>query len=235
MTNSSDRPSGAATPPTAREQRIAEETVSTIDFASRLLGAIEGGNWNYAVDKSRQLQRTLKALDTALLRTDRAAAGPVAAIVRRGSRHYRIGKALYGDRSSAAESSPVAQAEQAKRERDLSGEVGALQAGYEALISAPWYPAQAGDLVHVFYWGSLADAMPPQGETYVVEHSEKEGGLVLRLLHADEHLAGPDGGAGMCAPGLPDDPLMELWMEAGPAALTIVRAGRVVHGAGVPR
>jgi hypothetical protein len=125
-----------------------------------------------------------------------------------------------------SELSPLTQAEQAKRERDLPGELGALKSGYEALTSAPWYPAQAGDIVHICYWGSLVDAMPPQGETYVVEHSQEEGGLVLRLLHADERLVGP----GSAVPGMVDDPLMELWMEGGPDCLTIVRNGRVVHG-----
>ncbi|NJP93949.1 hypothetical protein HCN51_31695 [Nonomuraea sp. FMUSA5-5] len=124
--------------------------------------------------------------------------------------------------------SPLEMAEQAKRQRDLVGELGALTSGYEALTSAPWYPAQAGDIVHVFYWGSFTEAIPAQGETYVVEHSEAEGGLVLRVLHADEHLVAP----GCFAPGTVDDPLIEAWMEAGPAALTIVRAGRVIHGTG---
>jgi hypothetical protein len=130
------------------------------------------------------------------------------------------------DRPAATAPSPLAQAEKAKRKRDLPAELGAVTSGYEALTSAPWYPAQAGDIVHVLYWGSLVDAMPLQGETYVVEHSDEEGGLVLRLLHADEHVIAPGAGA----PGMVDDPLMELWMEGGPDCLTIVRNGRVVHG-----
>jgi hypothetical protein len=122
--------------------------------------------------------------------------------------------------------SPLEMVEAAKRCRDLPGEIAAVQAGQRALETAPWYPARAGDLVHVHYYGSLADMTPEQGETYVVEHSEDEGGLVLRLLH---HTAGFEG-AGCFAPGMVDAPLMEAWFEAGPDALTIVRDGRVVHG-----
>jgi hypothetical protein len=131
---------------------------------------------------------------------------------------------LAGDNRPAAAPSPLAQAEQAKRRRDLTGEIEAIQGGYEALTSALWHPAQAGDILHVRY-----EAMPSVsggGETYVVEASEAEGGLVLRLLAADAELVGPGAFEG----GVPDDPFMEAWIEAGPAALTIVRAGRVIHG-----
>jgi hypothetical protein len=133
---------------------------------------------------------------------------------------------LAGGIGAAAVPSPLAQAEQAKRRRDLPGEIAAVQAGQRALETAPWYPARAGDLVHVHYYGSLADMTPEMGETYVVENSEDEGGLVLRLLH---HTADFEG-AGCFAPGMVDAPLMEAWFEAGPDALTIVRDGRVVHG-----
>jgi hypothetical protein len=71
--------------------------------------------------------------------------------------------------------------------------------------------------------------MPPQSETYLVEHSQDEGGQVLRLLHADKHLT-DTGASGAFAPGMVDAPLMQAWFEAGPAALTIVRDGRVIHG-----
>jgi hypothetical protein len=128
--------------------------------------------------------------------------------------------------TAAAEPSPLELVEAAKRRRDFPGEIAAVQAGQRALETAPWYPALAGDLVHVHYYGSLADMTLEQGETYVVERSEDEGGLVLRLLH---HTAGFEG-AGCFAPGMVDAPLMEAWFEAGPDALTIVRDGRVVHG-----
>ncbi|MEV4059693.1 hypothetical protein [Nonomuraea dietziae] len=81
---------------TIRETRIAEETVSAIDFMSRMLGAIEDGNWYYARDKLGQLSRALNNLDTQLSRTEVADGKPVAAYVAEHSRHYRVGKALYG-------------------------------------------------------------------------------------------------------------------------------------------
>ncbi|WP_214327884.1 hypothetical protein [Nonomuraea sediminis] len=203
-----------------RETYIAEATVAAIDFTGRMLGAIEDGNWSYAKDKLSQLYRALDQLDTQLARTSPAAAGtPVAEHIRRESRHYPIGKALYGTPPAAA--SPLAQAEEAKRRRDLMGELHALTAGYGELTEAPWYPARAGDIVHVQY-----EALG--GETYVVEDSAEEGGLVLRPLHHSAGMAAP----GCFAPGMVDDPLMEAWMEAGPHALTLVRDGKVVHGGG---
>lgn len=135
---------------------------------------------------------------------------------------------LAGIRTTAAElPSPVELAERAKRERDLLGELAALTTGYETLTARPWYPAQPGDILHVHY-EAVPGVQPACGETYVVEHSEDEGGLVLRVVHASDSLVGP----GAAAPGMVDDPFMEAWMEAGPAALTIVRNGRVVHGDG---
>lgn len=214
---------------TAREARIAEETISAIDFMSRLLGAIEDGNWHYAGDKLGQLTRTLETLGKQVARKDQPAAGPpVEAAVRQGAIHYRIGKALYGGRRAAAVPSPLEQVEEAKRQRDFAGEIDAVPAGYRALETAPWYPARMGDIVHVHY--AAAGGIPDIGETYVVAHDEQEGGLVLRLLHANPDMGDP----GAFAPGMVDAPLMEAWFEAGPAALTIVRDGRIVHGE-VPR
>ncbi len=204
---------------TIRETRIAEEAVSSIDFFSRLVGAIEDGNWHYARDKLRQLQNTLSNLAAQLDRKDPAAGPPVAAYVAEESQHYRIGRALYGP------DSPLAKAEDAKRRRDIVGEIDALMSGQRSLESAPWYPAQAGDVVHVHYEGVPA-LSPTVGETYVVEHSDTDGGLVLRLLHHTPGVISP----GDFAPGVVDNPLAEMWFEAGPAAVTIVRDGRVVHG-----
>ncbi len=130
---------------------------------------------------------------------------------------------LYG--RTAEQASPLEQAEDAKRARDLTGEIGALQHGQAALESAPWYPAEAGDVVHIHY--EATSAVPEAGETYVVEHSDAEGGLVLRVLHSTP---GVFFSPGCFAPGMAGDPLLEPWFEAGPAALTIVRHGRIVHG-----
>ncbi|MFI1535483.1 hypothetical protein [Streptomyces anandii] len=135
----------------------------------------------------------------------------------------RIAAALYG----VGGQSPLEAAEAAKRARDLGGEVAALMAAEAALKAAPWYPSRAGDLVHVHYDATTAgsDAF---GETYVVEADDAHPGeLQLRLLH---HTAKDDTLAGCFAPAeTPDEPLYQLWFEAGAHLLTIVRNGRVVH------
>lgn len=131
--------------------------------------------------------------------------------------------ALYGRPTEQA--SPLQQAEDAKRRRDIGGEIDALMDGQRALESAPWYPARKGDVVHIAY-EPVADHLPPFGETYVVVDDPEEGGLVLKQIA----WTGSEHAVGYYAPGTVDDPLLEPWMEAGPATLTIVRDGRVVHG-----
>lgn len=123
--------------------------------------------------------------------------------------------------------SPVEQAETAKHQRDIIGEVGALMQGHDALTSAPWYPPQEGDLVHVHY-PALADQLPAWGETYEVA-ADATGELRIWLLH--DTAPPEESSAGCFAPGLLGDPLMEIWMEAGPHAVTVVRAGQCVHPA----
>ncbi|MFE9296565.1 hypothetical protein [Streptomyces niveus] len=133
------------------------------------------------------------------------------------------------------ELSPVAAAEDAKRRRDLSGEIDALMGGERALKTAPWYPSLAGDLVHVHY-EAAGHGLPAWGETYeVIEDPEFAEDMRLRLVH---HTAQGDAAimTGAWAKESGDiDPLYDMWFEAGPAVLTIVRDGRVVHlGPAVP-
>lgn len=123
--------------------------------------------------------------------------------------------------------SPLAQAEDAKRRRDLPGEISVLMSAGADLESAPWHPVKPGDLVHVHYEaGGSCDAF---GETYIVAAGEA-GFLSMQLLaHTlpeDETTAGM---VGCFAVEDDPDPLMELWFEAGPHRLTIVRDGRPVH------
>ncbi|MCZ4611838.1 hypothetical protein O3S80_50455 [Streptomyces sp. Lzd4kr] len=143
----------------------------------------------------------------------------------------RVFTALYGRPDTTPQSSPLAQAEDAKRRRDLVGEVAALNSGYAALTTAPWYPARPGDMVHVHHEaGALADAF---GETYLVAASE--GGFLSMQLLAHtlpEDTEFLDGMVGGFAVDDDPDPLTELWMEAGPHRLTIVRDGRPVHVGG---
>lgn len=126
--------------------------------------------------------------------------------------------------------SPLAQAEDAKRARDLVGEVGILMAAGADLESAPWHPVRPGDLVHVHYEaGGLSDAF---GETYIIA-AGKHGFLSMQLLaHTLPETEDTAGLVGCFAVEDDPDPLMGLWFEAGPHRLTIVRDGRPVHVGG---
>lgn len=133
---------------------------------------------------------------------------------------------LYGAGQPAAAAppaSPLQQAEQSKRRRDIGGEIGALMAGDQALREAAWYPAQAGDLLIVHL--PETERMPATGDTYVVVKDDF-GDLVLAHL---QYSGPPEFGGGHYAPGTLNEPFYEPWFEAGPASLVIVRDGRVVH------
>lgn len=127
-----------------------------------------------------------------------------------------------------SEQSPLARAEDAKRRRDLGGEIAALQQGHTDLTSAPWYPAQPGDLIHVHY--EAAGEMAAFGETYQIT-AGADGFLTMQVLchtlpEDTEFLADM---VGCFAIEDDPDPLMALWFEAGPHRLTIIRNGRPVH------
>ncbi|MFJ9243776.1 hypothetical protein [Streptomyces sp. NPDC101776] len=127
--------------------------------------------------------------------------------------------------------SPLARAEDAKRARDLVGEVGILMSAGADLESAPWQPVRPGDLVHVHY--ETAGTAATFGETYIIA-AGKHGFLSMQLLaHTlPEDTEFLDGLVGNFAVEDDPDPLMELWFEAGPHRLTIVRDGRPVHVGG---
>lgn len=125
-------------------------------------------------------------------------------------------------------SSPLAQAEDAKRRRDLLGELDILMGAGAALTSAPWYPARPGDLVHVHY--EAGGQMAAFGETYRVtagDHGFLSMQLLCHTLPEDTEFL--DGMVGCFAVADDPDPLSDLWFEAGPHRLTIVRDGRPVH------
>jgi hypothetical protein len=146
---------------------------------------------------------------------------------------------LYGRPDTASELSPIAQAEKAKQTRDLVGEVAVLNSAHGQLTHAPWYPARPGDLVHVHY--EQAGDFPAFGETYIVGDAGESGDtppglLSMRLLaHTlPETVAGLDAETtaamtGVYAAEAHEDPLYDLWVEAGQHRLTIVRDGSPVH------
>jgi hypothetical protein len=141
----------------------------------------------------------------------------------------RVFTALYGRPRTESEASPLAQAEDAKRARDLGAEIGVLTSAHDRLTSAPWYPVRPGDLVHIHY--EQGGESPAFGETYIV--SGDNGTLSMQLLA--HTLPGSEGdpaeyGVGCFAAEDTDDPLYTPWFEAGPQRLTIVRDGQVVHG-----
>ncbi|WP_066373919.1 hypothetical protein [Herbidospora mongoliensis] len=207
-----------------REQRIGEETVRMFDFMSRMTGAIEIGDWSFAQDKLEQLCEPLERLAVQLFRKDQPASGePVLTYVQEHAPQYRIGRALYG--APAEQQSPLAQAEDAKRRRDLGGEVAALMAGEQSLKNAPWYPLKPGDIVHIRY-DAIDDVMPAFGETYAIEAGSSDGFLNMRLMVRSGDF---DPGTDLTVADDPD-PLMDAWLEGGPHIITIVRDGVVVHG-----
>ncbi|MFF9594223.1 hypothetical protein ACF1FX_34460 [Streptomyces sp. NPDC014646] len=124
--------------------------------------------------------------------------------------------------------SPLARAEEAKRRRDLVGEVDALVGGHRALTEAPWYPSRPGDQLLITLEAS--GTAPRSTELYeVVEGGGNGGGgLELRLVEV-----APEGATGGWYAGPPElygaDPVETPWMEAGSDRLTITRDGVIVH------
>lgn len=119
--------------------------------------------------------------------------------------------------------SPLSRAQDAKRRRNLAGEVAALTGGHNRLIRAPWYPAQAGDQLAITM--EATETLPQWTEVYDVT----EDGRALRLLSEDA----PEGIGGGWYSGAPElygaDPFETPWMEAGADRIAVIRRGSVVH------
>ena len=195
--------------------------------------------------------------------------------------------------------SPLAAAEDARRRRDLGGEIGALMAGARDLAAQPWAPLRPGDVVLCWLAGigygqtylatteigydghadlreiSTTEATDDANEPGESDESEfllrydipdgqwllARGPVLLDWLNdvhpsavttaqtwAATRIGLVDGVAAVAgwrpvadgyAPvqagghGLTDPPLEsfhDLWLEAGPGALAVIRAGVVVHG-----
>lgn len=120
--------------------------------------------------------------------------------------------------------SPLARAEEAKRRRDLVGEVDALVGGHRALTEAPWYPSRPGDQLLI----TLEAHGTAPGSTELYEVVDGGDGLELRLVEVT-----PEDASGGWYAGPPElygaDPVETPWMEAGPDRLTLTRDGVTVH------
>lgn len=110
--------------------------------------------------------------------------------------------------------SPLSLATDAKRRRDLLGEIGILQTADADLKAQPWLPLQRGDIVLVDY------RSPELGSTYLADGDDTREGPELHLISARHQIGEQDWPVS----------LYELWFEAGPAALTIIRGGQIIHG-----
>ncbi|MFF1481424.1 hypothetical protein ACFVYD_28395 [Streptomyces sp. NPDC058301] len=134
-----------------------------------------------------------------------------------------------GGQERTAAASPLIQAEDAKRRRDLAGEASALMDGHHDLTRAPWYPTQTGDRLVVTFeeFGDL----PGWTETYEVVTSGERGPEPQNELRLVEHSAPEDSFAGGFA-GAPEmwgsDAIETAWMEAGAERLALLRDGQVV-------
>lgn len=113
--------------------------------------------------------------------------------------------------------SPVMLAEDAKRRRDLGGEIGALMSADADLKRQPWLPLQPGDVVLTYIPGH--GRVPAFGTTYVAVDGETDPdtGACIKQVSSDGSY---DTGA----------LFYELWFEYGADAITVIRAGAVVHG-----
>ncbi len=112
--------------------------------------------------------------------------------------------------------SPYAAAEEAKRRRNIGGEISALISGGDALARQPWAPLRPGDVVLCYLPGVVT-----YGQTFVAidGQTDIDGHAMMREVsrtdeYADSSLTG----------------FYELWFEAGPHTLTVIRAGSVVFG-----
>lgn len=140
---------------------------------------------------------------------------------------------------NVAETSPLARADDAKRRRDLAGELDALMQADQDLEAQPWHPLQPGDVV-LCAFPPLGPDDEPYGETYVAmpgEDTDVAGNPMLQLVSASslEPLGASTGEEDQAENGPEQElparaPFYDLWFEAGASLLTVIRAGRIVHG-----
>lgn len=140
--------------------------------------------------------------------------------------------------AGATQPSPLAVAEDAKRSRDLLGELSVLQAADRDLKTQPWYPLQPGDVV-LCTLPPLQPDQEPYGETYLADPAgaaDVDGCPMLRMVSTtdlgdvdeDQAVDVEDESAGQTWTPAPCS-FYELWFEAGASTLTIIRACRILH------
>lgn len=138
------------------------------------------------------------------------------------------------------EPSPREAAEQAKSRRDIGGELDALMAADRELRAQPWFPIQPGDVV---CWSIDMPDGGRHGETLLAVHDpdwSTEAGAPLRkvsetpyeLIGAAEDDLDDDGADEPPNQGRVHDyqDFYDIWFEAGPARIAVIRHGRRVHG-----
>ncbi|MEU8893934.1 hypothetical protein [Streptomyces sp. NPDC048442] len=124
---------------------------------------------------------------------------------------------------------PLETAEEAKRSRDLVGEISALNEGHRQLENAPWAPTRSGDRLVVAF--EAVGDNPGFTETYEVissglEHWPEQTELRLVGHTAPHDQVGFYAGSPALSGG---DAIETVWMEAGPDRLTVLREGKVLH------
>lgn len=120
--------------------------------------------------------------------------------------------------------SPRAAAEQAKRHRDLVSEIGILTSADHELRAQPWFPIQPGDVV---CWSIDLHDGGRHGETLVAiddPDSSTEAGAPLRKVSQTPH------GAARADRELEYEDFYDVWFEAGPTKVAVIRHGQLVHG-----
>lgn len=135
------------------------------------------------------------------------------------------------DLPAAAPDSPLSQATDAKRRRDLGAEIEILTAAGRDLESQPWMPLQPGDVV-LTYQPDSGLTYAKLSETYLAV-DDGFGWIELRQVAAsytNEMSAAVDLHASASQAEAPTCSIDDLWFEWGPATITVIRAGTVVYG-----
>jgi hypothetical protein len=139
---------------------------------------------------------------------------------------------------------PLARAEDAKRRRDLPGEIAILTGAQHDLDRQPWMPLRGGDVVLTFAPPGRP-GLDALSETHLALEDPDGFGIGLRQVSTSYTTAAA--GGEQCDEQHPDDEdqdddepdgpareylysIEDLWFEWGPAALTVLRAGAVVFG-----